>query len=67
VRLSVNGRERELPSTVATLEELLAELRYGVPVFVARLNGAVVKPEDYRSARIAEGDELEVFNLVAGG
>jgi thiamine biosynthesis protein ThiS len=67
VKVSVNGKERELSDDGVTVQSLLAELKYSVPLFVVTVNGSLVKREDYAAAPIAAGDSVEVYNLVAGG
>ena len=63
----MNGSEREVAESSATIEALLAELGYGVPVFAVSLNGEFVRREDYAASRVAEGDSIEIYNLFAGG
>lgn len=66
MKLTVNGAEREVPdgTTVATLIEQL-ELS---PAQVAiERNGALVRRAEYATAKLAEGDVLEVVTLVGGG
>jgi thiamine biosynthesis protein ThiS len=67
MKVIVNGMERELSSAAPSLAALLAELRYGPPVFVAELNGKVLSRESYASTSLAEGDTIDIYNLVDGG
>lgn len=67
MKVSVNGKVRELPETDRTLEALLTRLEYRMPVFVVALNGVTVEPKDFASSPVAEGDSVEVFNQISGG
>ncbi len=67
MRLSVNDREKMVGEGVETLQALLDELHYSVPLFVVRVNERLVERADYAATRIAEGDRIDVYNLVAGG
>jgi thiamine biosynthesis protein ThiS len=66
VKATVNGRLRELPDelTVGMLLELLGAGRTGVAV--AR-NDRVVRRTEYETARLEDGDRVEVIEAVAGG
>ena len=67
MKLSVNGEPRELPVSIDTLAALLELLHYRMPVFVVALNGVTVEPADYAGCPVAEGDSVEVYNLISGG
>lgn len=66
MKATVNGRLRELPDelTVGMLLELLGAGRTGVAV--AR-NDRVVRRTEYETARLEDGDRVEVIEAVAGG
>lgn len=66
MRLTVNGEDRDVAdgtSLVGLLEQL------GLPVrsVVVELNGTALLPSEVPSARLADGDVLELVRAVAGG
>lgn len=66
MKITVNGEAREVPAatTVRGLVELLG-LTDG-PVAVER-NGEVVPRAEHGTARLAEGDTVEIVHFVGGG
>ncbi len=63
MRLTVNGRDRELdaPSTVA---DLVGEPRRGIAVAV---NGEVVPRATWARADLRDGDRVEILTAAQGG
>lgn len=62
----INGQQRQLPdgATAAEAVRLLTTADSGVAVAV---NGEVVTRSAWPSARLADGDQVEVLTAVQGG
>lgn len=65
MRILVNGDSREIRA--ADLSGALEELGYGGAVVATALNGEFVPVPDRRSARLADGDRIEVLAPMQGG
>lgn len=63
MRVTVNGAERELPDG-ALLPELVPDELSGVAIAV---NGEIVPRHDIGSARLHDGDRVEIVTAVQGG
>ena len=66
MRLTVNGREREV-APGSDLLALLRELGVEPRVVVVEHNGRILRPRDFASVSLAGGDRVEVVQLVGGG
>ena len=66
MRLTVNGRETELPGGGSVVDLLAALGLAGRPVAVER-NRVVVPRAEHAKTALAEGDRIEVVTLVGGG
>ncbi len=66
MRITVNGKPREIDGETPLPVFLRA---HGIdPRLVAiAINGEVVPKDGYDTARVREGDELEVVRMVGGG
>jgi sulfur carrier protein len=64
IRLNGDAREVEEGLTVAAL---LEQLDVKAPRVVVEHNMRILRIEDFGSARISDGDELEVLQFVGGG
>ena len=62
----MNGSVRDLPDelTIGELLELLGSARSGVAV---ACNDRVVRRAEYQTARLRDGDCVEIIEAVAGG
>ena len=65
MRILVNGAWRETGAVRLSL--VLEELGYGDSVVATALNGEFVAQSARASARVAEGDRLEVLAPMQGG
>lgn len=66
VRVTVNGEPMELESG-SSVADLLERLRVGSPRVAVERNRDIVPRAQYGATVLAEGDALEVVELVGGG
>jgi sulfur carrier protein len=66
VRVTVNGEPMELEAG-ASVADLLERLRVGSPRVAVERNRDIVPRAQYGATVLAEGDALEVVELVGGG
>lgn len=50
-----------------TVDEILKKKRYMDHMIVVRINGNHVRPEDYKSRIVNDGDDVKVIHLFGGG
>lgn len=65
--LTINGTTRTFDSIDLRVDSLLAELGLAGKPVVVELNREAVLPADYPSTSIADGSELEIVTIAAGG
>jgi sulfur carrier protein len=66
ISIRVNGDAREVPEGLTVLA-LLESLGVKAPRVVVEHNMRILRGDDFASAQIADGDELEVLQFVGGG
>jgi thiamine biosynthesis protein ThiS len=66
IRVRVNGEELALPRG-ASVSHLLERLKVSVPRCAVERNREIVPKSSYASLPLAEGDVLEIVELVGGG
>ncbi len=69
MKLKINGEIKTIngPNEEFLLEDLLEYLCYKPQLVVVELNGVIINPKDWISAKIKNGDCLEVVTIVGGG
>ena len=50
-----------------SVRELLNLMHYTFPMIVVKLNGHLVKKEEYERVFIGDGDTVEAIHLISGG
>ena len=66
MRINVNGVERALESS-CTIARLLEELDLAAAVCAVEVNAEVVPKREHAERPLADGDTVEIVNLVGGG
>ncbi len=66
IRVRVNGEELAMPEG-ASVSHLLERLKVSVPRCAVERNREIVPKASYGSLPLAEGDILEIVELVGGG
>ncbi len=64
--ITVNTRERDWQPGL-TVQELMDQEGFIFWHIIVRVNGDYVAEEQYSTAKIADGDEVLVLHLIAGG
>lgn len=67
MKITINGEAETYPEDSLTIRAILDRKRWSFPLIIARLNGELVRRENYDSRHVADGDSLELFHLVSGG
>ncbi len=50
-----------------TVDDVLRTMNYTFRLIIVKINGDLVKREDYKSRTIPNGAEVKVIHLIAGG
>ena len=69
MKIILNSKE-EILDTVKpslTINEVRAIKKYSFKSLVVKINGQLVKRENFDSAECREGDNVEIIHLISGG
>ncbi len=64
-KLTINGELRETDE--ATIAALLQSINIHERMVVVEYNGEIVPREEYGKQELADGDRLEIVQMMAGG
>ncbi len=67
MRITLNNRPEELHYPSLTVAELLQVKKFSFKLLVIKINGKLVKKEEYGTATITDGDDVSVLHLISGG
>ena len=65
----LNGIPEHIETTKVniTVDELLRFKKFSFKMLVVRINGELVRKEQYSTAAISNGDNVQVIHLISGG
>ena len=67
MKLKINGKIKEFQNNIESVSELLKALNINSKFVAVELNGNVVYKENFETAKINDGDRVEVVSFVGGG
>ena len=66
MKIKLNGKEKEIVENTS-VENLVNELKLKDTPIVAEISGKIIKPENYSSTILEEGNIVELIRFVGGG
>lgn len=67
MQIMLNNRKEEFDRGTMTVRELLDEKNFTFKMLIIKINGQLVKKDDYYKAVIKDGDDVSVIHLISGG
>ena len=68
MHIVLNNRAEEIAGKQQiTVDELLAYKKFSFKFLVVKINGELVRKEQYGSTQIRDGDQVVVLHLISGG
>lgn len=64
--IKVNGRDFEWEEGL-TVEKLLEKKRYTFRKIIVKINGVLIKKEEWTNTIINDGDDVKAIHIFAGG
>ena len=65
--ITLNNNKEVVNKDKLTVAELLQIKNFTFKMLIIKINGNVVKQQDYANAEIKEGDDVMVLHLISGG
>ncbi|RLC50540.1 MAG: thiamine biosynthesis protein ThiS [Candidatus Cloacimonadota bacterium] len=62
----VNGREMEWEENL-TIDEILKRNKFSFKMLVVKVNGKLIKKEEYKSFVVPPNADVKVIHLISGG
>ncbi|MEN8154614.1 MAG: sulfur carrier protein ThiS [Acidobacteriota bacterium] len=68
MKIKLNNRDENLDGYEdVSVKELLKIKRFTFPMIIVKINGSLVKKEDFENTIIKNGDDVIALHLVSGG
>jgi sulfur carrier protein len=67
MKIVLNNKEEIIEGNLLTINELLQIKKYTFKMLVIKVNGILVKKNEYDKATVKDGDDVMVLHLISGG
>jgi len=67
MKIILNNNPETLNVESCTVNDLLKIKNYTFKMLIVKINGKLVKKEDFENSIISEGDDVIVLHLISGG
>jgi sulfur carrier protein len=67
MKIILNNRPEEFPDNQLTVQELLNLKNFTFKMLIIRINGNIVKKDQYKKTFIHNDDDVMVLHLISGG
>ncbi|HNX44916.1 MAG TPA: sulfur carrier protein ThiS [Bacteroidales bacterium] len=67
MKIILNNREEILDQHSLTISELLKVKNFSFKMLVVKINGNLVRKNEYDITRVNDGDDVMVLHLISGG
>jgi sulfur carrier protein len=67
MKIVLNNSEVSMAGESFSVRELLGLMKFTFPMIVVKVNGHLVKKEDYERVFVGDGDNIEAIHLISGG
>ncbi|MFO7755855.1 MAG: sulfur carrier protein ThiS [Bacteroidales bacterium] len=67
MKITLNNRPEEFDGDSMTVTEMLERKKFSFRMRIIKINGKLVKKQDYDKAVIKDGDDVQMLYLMSGG
>lgn len=67
MNITLNNRPESFEQSDLTINQLLEIKKFTFKMLVIKVNGELVKKDEYESFHIKDGDDVNVLHLISGG
>jgi thiamine biosynthesis protein ThiS len=67
MRITLNNREEIFDDQQMSVQELLEVKNFSFRMLVIKVNGKLIKKNDYQTTFLSDGDDVMVLHLISGG
>ncbi len=67
MKITLNNRPEEIQADDISVQELISLKNFTFKLLVTKVNGKLIKKDERESARISDGDKVDIIHLISGG
>jgi sulfur carrier protein len=63
----LNNRNENIDANAMSISELLKYKNYTFKMMVVKVNGALIKKDQYATSIVSHGDDVQLLHMISGG
>lgn len=67
MQITLNNRPETFDFDPLTVREILTLKNFTFKMMVVKINGKLIKKDQYLTAEVVAGDDLQIIHLISGG
>jgi len=67
MNITLNNRPQSFDSNLLTITEVLKLKNYTFKMMVVKINGVLIKKDQYKIANVIDGDDVQIIHMISGG
>jgi len=67
MNITLNNRPENIEIDNITISELLALKNFTFRMLVIKVNGKLIRKNEYSKAKVLEGDNVQILHMISGG
>ncbi len=67
MNITLNNRPQSFDSNLLTIAEVLKLKNYTFKMMVIKINGVLIKKDQYNITNVIDGDDVQIIHMISGG
>lgn len=67
MKIILNNREEFFEKDTLTISELIEVKKFSFKLIIYKINGKLIRKEDYETSQIGDGDVVHAIHMISGG
>ncbi|MFK5854962.1 MAG: sulfur carrier protein ThiS [Bacteroidota bacterium] len=67
MNITLNNRPQVFEDDILTITDILRLKNYTFKMMVVKINGALIKKDQYKLAKVIDGDDVQIIHMISGG
>ncbi|RLD34465.1 MAG: thiamine biosynthesis protein ThiS [Bacteroidetes bacterium] len=67
MNITLNNRPETFEEDRLTISQILKLKKYSFRLLVVKINGKLIKKDQYNSVEVVDGDDVQILHMISGG
>ncbi|MCF8297053.1 MAG: sulfur carrier protein ThiS [Saprospiraceae bacterium] len=67
MKFTLNNRPENFEKDILTISEILKLKNFTFRMMVIKVNGKLIKKDQYKTTKVNNGDDVQILHMISGG